>query len=37
MEKLSNGPKLKHEQVLHGQRNNVKYLANFSILKGAVI
>lgn len=37
MEKLSSGPKIKCEKILHGQLNNVKYLANFCILKGVII
>lgn len=37
MEKLSSGPKLKCEKILHDQLNNVKYLANFHVFKGAII
>lgn len=37
MEKLSSGPKIKCEKILHVQLNNVKYLAIFHILKGVII
>jgi hypothetical protein len=37
MEKLSGEAKQNYERVFHGQPNNVKYIANFSILKGATV
>lgn len=37
MEKLSSVPKIKCENILHGQLNNVKHLAKFHILKGVII